>query len=333
MILSLCIFVTINIILIINFNKFSKLINLYDIPDHKLKLHKKKISLAGGTIIITNIFLLIFLDFIFKNGLIEFFNSGQELFSFILILSAFYLLGIYDDKYKLKPNIKFFFIFLISFLYVIINNNILINNFSFSIYDHRIFLHNYSIPFTVFCLVILINSLNFFDGVNGQLLIFFLVIFSYLLIKTLRLEFYLFIIIIIIFCLILNLKNKMFLGDNGVYVMSILLSTSIIYEHNTYKEFIYVDEIFFLLLLPGIDLLRLTIFRLIHRKNPFYGDRNHIQHLLLNRFSLLNTNIYLILLSILPIFLYNILNQNFYAVFSIFLVIYSLLIKNLLNDI
>ena len=61
----------------------------------------------------------------------------------------------------------------------------------------------------------------------------------------------------------------MFLGDNGVYVMSILLSTSIIYEHNTYKEFIYVDEIFFLLLLPGIDLLRLTIFRLIHRKILF----------------------------------------------------------------
>ena len=165
MILSLCLFVIINIILIINFFKFSKLINLYDIPDHKLKLHKKKISLAGGTIIITNIFLLIFLDFIFKNGLTEFFNSGQELFSFILILSAFYLLGIYDDKYKLKPNIKFFFIFLISFLYVIINNNILINNFSLSIYDlHRIFLQNYSIPFTVFCLVILINSLNFFDG-------------------------------------------------------------------------------------------------------------------------------------------------------------------------
>ena len=59
MILSLCTFVIINIILIINFNKFSKLINLYDIPDHKLKLHKK-ISLAGGTIIITNIFVNFF---------------------------------------------------------------------------------------------------------------------------------------------------------------------------------------------------------------------------------------------------------------------------------
>ena len=50
----------------------------------------------------------------------------------------------------------------------------------------------------------------------------------------------------------LNLSNEMFLGDNGVYVMSIILITSIIYEHNVYKNFIYADEIFFLLLLPEL---------------------------------------------------------------------------------
>ena len=69
--------------------------------------------------------------------------------------------------------------------------------------------------------------------------------FSYLLLKTNRLEFYSLIIIIILFCLFLNLSNEMFLGDNGVYVMSIILITSIIYEHNVYKNFIYADEIFF----------------------------------------------------------------------------------------
>ena len=65
MIISISIFIIINIFLIINFNRISKLVNIYDTPDQKLKIHKKKTSLAGGTIIIFNIFLLIFLDFIF----------------------------------------------------------------------------------------------------------------------------------------------------------------------------------------------------------------------------------------------------------------------------
>ena len=153
--------------------------------------------------------------------------------------------------------------------------------------------------------------------------------FSYLLLKTNRFEFYSLIIIIILFCLFLNLSNEMFLGDNGVYVMSIILITSIIYEHNVYKNFIYADEIFFLLLLPGIDLIRLTIVRLINGKNPFYGDRNHIHHLMIKRYSLLITNIFLVFLSILPILLYNNFHLNFYATSSIFLIIYIFLIKNL----
>ncbi len=124
----------------------------------------------------------------------------------------------------------------------------------------------------------------------------------------------------------------MFLGDNGVYVLSVILTTSIIYENNVYKNFAYADEIFFLLLLPGIDLIRLTFLRLIKKKNPFYGDRNHIHHLMIKKYSLLITNTLLLLLSVLPIFLYNVFELNFYAIFSIFLVIYVLLISNLSND-
>ena len=108
-----------------------------------------------------------------------------------------------------------------------------------------------------------------------------------------------------------------------------ILITSIIYEHNVYKNFIYADEIFFLLLLPGIDLIRLTVVRLINGKNPFYGDRNHIHHLMIKRYSLLITNIFLVFLPILPILLYSNFHLNFYAIFSTFLIIYIFLIKNL----
>lgn len=329
LIITICI---INLIIVININTISKIINLYDFPDKKLKFHKKKIPLIGGSILILNIIFLILIEFIFRIKIFVFFQSLNEIFSFFLILLSFFILGFYDDKYKIKPSYKFFFSILISLFYIIINNNILIKSFSLSIYEHRIFLETFSVLFTVFCIIVLINSLNFFDGINGQLLIFFLLVFSYLLLKTNRYEFYVFIIIIILFCLFMNLKNQMFLGDNGVYVLSVILITSIIYENNVYKNFAYADEIFFLLLLPGIDLIRLTFLRLIKKKNPFYGDRNHIHHLMIKKYSLLITNTLLLLLSVLPIFLYNVFELNFYAIFSIFLVIYVLLISNLSND-
>ncbi len=322
----------INLIIVININSISKIINIYDLPDKKLKLHKKKIPLIGGSILIFNILFLILIEFIFRVKIFVFFQSLSEIFSFFLILLSFFLLGFYDDKYKIKPSHKFFFSILISLSYILINNNILIKSFSISIYEHKIFLETFSLLFTIFCIIVLINSLNFFDGINGQSLIFFLLVFSYLLLKTNRYEFYVFIIIIISFCLFMNLRNQIFLGDNGVYVLSLILITSIIYENNVYKNFTYADEIFFLLLLPGIDLIRLTFFRLIKKKNPFYGDRNHIHHLMIKKYSLLITNILLFLLSVFPIFLYNIFEFNFYAIFSTFLVIYVLLINNLSND-
>ena len=286
LIITICI---INLIIVININTISKIINLYDFPDKKLKFHKKKIPLIGGSILILNILFLILIEFIFRIKIFVFFQSLNEIFSFFLILLSFFILGFYDDKYKIKPSYKFFFSILISLFYIIINNNILIKSFSLSIYEHKIFLETFSVLFTIFCIIVLINSLNFFDGINGQLLIFSLLVFSYLLLKTNRYEFYVFIIIIILFCLFLNLRNQIFLGDNGVYVLSVILITSIIYENNVYKNFAYADEIFFCYYYPE-RFNQTYIFKVDQEKNPFYGDRNHIHHLMIKKDSLLITN-------------------------------------------
>ena len=119
------------------------------------------------------------------------------------------------------------------------------------------------------------------------------------------------------------------MGDNGIFLISTILIISIIYEYNALETIKYADEIFLLLVLPGYDLLRLSITRIFKGKNAFYGDRNHIHHLLINKFSLFNTNIVLILLILLPIFLYSVLNLNFFIVLIIFTTIYILLILKL----
>jgi len=175
----------------------------------------------------------------------------------------------------------------------------------------------------------LINALNFYDGINGQSLIFFLNIFLYLLIISENYKFYGFLIFIIVFLLFLNLQNKLFLGDNGIYVLAIILSTSIIYEHNVFGNFDFVDEIFFLLILPGYDLLRLSITRIIKGKNAFYGDRNHIHHLLIDKFTLIKSNLFLVLLNLLPIFLFSFIGLNFFIIMILFTFLYVFLILKL----
>ena len=49
-----------NFILFFSLDKFSQIFNIYDSPDGKLKLHKKKTPLIGGIILIAN-FSIIFL--------------------------------------------------------------------------------------------------------------------------------------------------------------------------------------------------------------------------------------------------------------------------------
>ena len=332
MIILLIITIITNLLILYYLNKIVKIINLNDISDNNLKHHKGSIPLVGGSIIIFNIFFLFLLDLYIDSGFFNFFLNKKNTFIFLAILSIFYLLGFYDDKNNLNPIKNFIISIILSTIYIILNKNLLIKNFSLSFYDYKIFLENYAIFFTLFCIIILINALNFYDGINGQSLIFFLLTFFYLLFKTQRIEFYIFLIIILFFILFFNFKNKLFLGDNGIFVLTIILATSLLYEHNVYKNITFADEIFLLLFLPGLDLLRMTFTRLSKGKNPFYGDRNHIHHLLIKRYSLRNTNLILAIMAGLPLFFFYILQFNFFIVISIFLIIYFLIILKIKND-
>ncbi len=253
--------------------------------------------------------------------------DNLELFSLIIFIYSYFFLGLYDDKYNLKPLKKLLISILIILITTFLNQNLIINNFTLSFYDKRIFLENSSIIFTIFCILILINALNFYDGVNGQSCLIFLVFFIYLLFRGDSNIFYLFCILLILVVMYANFRNMLFLGDSGIYLLSIILSISLIYEYNIHKNINYADEIFFLLLLPGFDLLRLTLNRSLNSRNPFLGDRNHIHHLLIDKYSLIFSNMILFFLSILPVILFIFFELNFFLVFFLFFIIYVFLIN------
>jgi UDP-N-acetylmuramyl pentapeptide phosphotransferase/UDP-N-acetylglucosamine-1-phosphate transferase len=86
------------------------------------------------------------------------------------------------------------------------------------------------------------------------------------------------IIISLFFHLYLNCKNQSFLGDGGVYILSFLLA---IISVKLFKEKkIFCDEIFLIMAIPGYDMFRLFLIRILNSKNPFKGDLNHIHHLI-----------------------------------------------------
>ena len=325
-----------NLLLLLKLKKISQILNIYDYPDGKLKLHEIKTPIIGGFILIMN-FSIIFIYQIFfqKNFLalnLSYFHN-LELFTLLILIYFYFFLGLYDDKYQLGPFKKIIFSIFIILLALLLNKNLIITDLSLSFYKNKIFLNNLSIIFTIFCILILTNSLNFYDGINGQSCIIFIIFFLYLLLKSEFNFFYLYCIILISIIILPNLKNMIFLGDSGIYLLSIILSISLIYEHNVQKNIIYADEIFFLLLFPGLDLLRLAITRSFNKKNPLIGDRKHIHHLLINKFSLFFSNIFLLFLSILPIVLFVIFNLNFFLIFFIFLIIYIFLIQYLKSSV
>ena len=324
-----------NLIIFFKISKLSKILNIYDIPDNKLKLHKKNVPIIGGIILAFNFSILFFYQIFFLNDFISIdlnkLNFVEVVIS-LLFIFGFFVLGLYDDKINLSPNKKLFYSIILILLAIFFNENLAVKMMSISFIENKIFFENYSIFFTIFCFLILVNALNFYDGINGQSCLIFIISFSFLLIKSDMHYFYIISIILILFIFFLNISNKIFLGDGGIYLLSIILSSSLIYEHNIQKNIIFADEIFFLLLLPGFDLLRLTFNRLLSLKNPFLGDRDHIHHLLINKYSLKVSNSILFLTSITPIILFSVFNLNFFLVFFIFLSIYVFLIKYLKSN-
>jgi len=322
----------INLAIFLNFKKFAEVINVYDAPDKKLKLHKKNTPILGGLILIINYSIYLSFQLLFSDNFLsipkKIFNIEGYL-SILILIFGFFILGFYDDKNKLAPKNKLFFSILLILVSIFLNENLILNSFSLTIFTNKVFLNSFSITFTIFCIILLINALNFFDGINGQSCIFFIIVFSFLFFKSEMNYFYLLSILLILFILFLNLMNKLFLGDGGIFLMGIIASISLILEHNVQKNILYVDEIFFLLLLPGIDLIRLTIIRVFKGRNAFFGDRNHIHHLLVNKFSIFYTNLILIFVSIIPIIMFLFLELNFFIVFFIFLILYILIISTL----
>ena len=318
-------FLFINLILFLCHYRISKVYNLYDYPDKKRKLHTYPIPLLGGIFIILN-FLLFYLFDIFylisTNN--SFFLSLNNNLIFFIVSLSFFFLGYFDDKYKLSPNVKLLSTILLLLLATFLDRDLLLTKIRFTFYSKEIFLGNYSYPVTVICFLLFINAFNMLDGINGQAATYAIYIFLIFIFNKILINFSFILIIFLLFFLILNFKNKSYLGDSGSILLGCIISYLFIKSYNVDTKF-YADEIFLIMSIPGYELLRLAIKRIIDKKHPFYADNNHIHHLIINKFNLAKSYLIIQVLLVFPYFFYLLLNNFFYSLF-LSLAIYSLCI-------
>ena len=150
--------ILINSIILFYFDFFKKKINIFDYPDKKRKFHNKPVALLGGVIFFLNIICFTFVNF---------FNLSILEINIILCSVIFLFVGIADDKFNLSPTVKFLLLIISLLIFFYLNEEMIVSNLN--IYNYSINIHlNIRIFFSIFCVLLFVNALNLFDGINLQ---------------------------------------------------------------------------------------------------------------------------------------------------------------------
>ena len=318
-----------NIIFFLYFNKICNYLNLFDTPNNR-KIHKYPIPSIGGFIFLFNLIFFFIFDFINTDVNIFYFFSDVRTYFFFILSSFFvFLVGLKDDFKETNPYIKIFiFIFIISFY--LLSEKSLINVIKFDYLKIFFSLGKQNFLFTLLCVAAFMNAFNMFDGINNQSSIFLLVFSIYVFLISSNFLLFLSLLIPIIFFSIKNYQNKVFLGNNGSYLISFVISIFLIKIYNYHLLNISAELVICIVIVPVIDMIRLFIIRILNKKSPFDGDRLHIHHLLLNKFGNLKTNFIIFLNLAIPLIIYIFFKKEFFSL-VISITIYCLLFINLFH--
>ena len=235
------------------------------------------------------------------------------------------MIGLYDDKYNISFEKRLIFLFFIIFFYLNYNPQINITNIVIEQLFIDIQVNKISKLLITLIVISYIVSLNLFDGINLQSLCYFLVIVSIIILKNFFVLFNLSIFVPIIFLIYFNYKNKIFLGDSGIYLIGFLLSYNFIFGYQS--DILTGETILMMVLMPIIDTIRVIITRVFKGLNPSKPRKDHIHHLLLNYFNQTWVFALIFMSYFIPLILMVVYEISLIICLCIFLVSYFLLIN------
>ncbi len=305
--------------------KVSYKINLVDIPS-KRKIHLKPTAYTGG--------ILISLIYLFA---LKIFNLNiKELNMIISVSFLISIVGLVDDKYHLNAGGKLS-LQIICVLFLIAFENLKLIHIG----DYNYFkleLGTFSIPFTLLCVLYLINSFNYFDGIDGTLSFTFisLLLILFFLIPDKNIRIYLIILLIpVVTFLLFNFSfsklPKLFLGDSGSLLLGFIISFLLIFIGN--KDIIHPILLAWSIVIFVYEFLSINIIRLKNKQYLFQPGKDHLHHILYKKnksIFLTNFKIFFlnILLFLIGYYIYLFINALASLILFIFMFMIYFFIRN-----
>jgi UDP-GlcNAc:undecaprenyl-phosphate GlcNAc-1-phosphate transferase len=266
--------------------KIARINKLFDLPDER-KTHTYPVSSLGGVGIVSGLSISLLLVSDFKLGDSEF---QYYLASFFII----FIIGIIDDIFVLKAWKKVLGQLLVASL-LTAKARLLITDLQ-GLGGFFEINHVLGYMLTFFTILLVINSFNLIDGIDGLAA-------SLGLISSFAFGLFFYInenepYAILGFSMAGSLlaflmfnfpPARIFMGDSGsmlIGLVNAILLIKFIETGSTAKSFPVASSIAVglgILLIPLLDVLRVFIIRLTKGVSPFAPDRNHVHHLLLNK--------------------------------------------------
>ena len=262
--------------------------NLMDKPNQRSS-HKEKTPTMGGVAFFASLLSSLYF--------LQVYDSHKLGLSLVIGLLILFYIGIKDDLVGVSPRTKIIGQML-SFIFVMDSNEL-------SITSLNGFLGFYELPLWIsyflgiFIIISIVNAYNLIDGINGSasmvgIMIFS--IFSYIFYQT---EDYYFVLLSIssIGCLSaflrynISKKNSIFMGDTGSLLIGFVIGVCTLRflnlpierlsmaNINYYNKFVLV---FIILYIPFVDTMRVFLIRILKHRSPFFADRNHIHHIMID---------------------------------------------------
>ena len=300
---------------------------LVDLPDRSRKFHKRPTPLTGGMGIFISILVSgkLYIDLNNLNGYVPDFTYQLMTVSLPLIF-----LFLIDDIKGLKPFERLIAQSL-SCIYIIYTTGIYLDSLGNLFGMGDVSLGILSIPFTVFCVVGVMNAFNMIDGING--LCCGCAMLSLLLIGFYSGFIYDSMLVLIIGSMIgfllFNLrvfgkKRGVFLGDHGSNLIGFWVAWSAIYVSQNQTYAVESITMIWFIAIPLLDCIGLIFSRIKKGISWAKPGRDHIHHKLMKRFTQEGSLLIILLVSFVAGLIGIYLENNYSAwVSSIVFLIFS----------
>lgn len=260
--------------------RFSRNLGMRNIDENMVRwASSQKPALGGISFYIVFLISIIFYTSVFNNEIIF---HNIKLIGIITSVSLGFLMGLADDAYNTKPVLKFL-------TQVLCGGVLVATGTSINLFDNQII--DYSL--TVVWVVGIMNSVNMLDNMDSittNVSIFIVLACILVSVKIHPISDIYFVLMLGIFAGLIGFlffnwhPSKMFMGDTGSqFLGAFLAAIGIIYLWNPpeggqvqiSKQVIAIALAF---ILPIVDTTTVTINRLLKRKSPFIGGRDHTTH-------------------------------------------------------